>query len=77
MVELLSANSVKKDCPYRRFEGIFPDQFPLQNRNAPQQFAVELLQILEETHGSRCWSYLVSVAERVLCRFDAIELDKK
>ena len=28
-----------------------------------QQFAIELLQILEKTHGSRCWSYLEAVVE--------------
>src|SRR3990172_10974422 len=37
MVELLSAITVKVNWsrPYRRFEGVFPDQFLLQNRDAP------------------------------------------
>jgi preprotein translocase subunit SecD len=35
MVELLSARLVKKNRPYRRFEGFFLDQFLLQYRDAP------------------------------------------
>src|SRR3990172_7450714 len=42
MVELLSAITVKVNWsrPYRRFEGVFPDQFLLQNRDAPPRRAV-------------------------------------
>ena len=38
-MELLSAKKLEKSRPYQRFEGFFPDQFLLQNRNAPDTSA--------------------------------------
>src|SRR3990172_7231850 len=66
MVELLSAITVKVNWsrPYRRFEGVFPDQFLQQNRDAPaEQFGDVLLKhwpaLVDET-GSFSTSTLAS-----------------